>query len=66
VSNLKTIGYAAIRSAPSGDWIDQTSISAVHIGALHNALESDKIMPDYAQTHRIVRIARVEITEVES
>jgi hypothetical protein len=58
--------FAAVRMGVCGEWVDHTTASSLHFVAEAAASATDARNPRYAAAKPFVRIARVEIKEVES
>jgi hypothetical protein len=58
--------YAAVRMGVCGEWIDHTSVSSDAEITRMMTDAADSRNPRYAARKPVVRIARVEIKEVES
>jgi hypothetical protein len=58
--------YASVRMGVCGEWIDHTTISSMQCVAKLAAESADARDPDYAARKPLLRIARIEIREVES
>jgi hypothetical protein len=58
--------YAAVRMGVCGEWVDHTSVSCDAEITRMQTEEWDRRNRGYAYSKPVVRIARVEIREVES
>ncbi len=59
-----TVLFAAVRMGVCGEWIDHTTISSIRCVAEMTANATDERDPEYAARKPLLRIARVEITEL--
>ena len=62
---LKETAYVAIRKNPTGDeWINVSTLSLVQEQATQKARDTDSSIPLFGAQYPVVRIAKVEITEI--